>query len=328
LKYKVLISGILILAIFSIGSFFGGSSIGQNNERAAAKIKLDSLQMKYDTLFTDNTSLEQEHSSLKSSYESLEASNNLLNKNYNDLQAEHSRQITAYNSLQTDYKSLQTAHLELQADYVNKAAEYNTLLKTALQPPYVSISGREIIWAWIDSGRVIHYWELPIDTYRYWIERPEPTQRVNLNTTNGVVSMVDFRPYMVPDTFRNVIPPIASKYTDGIAFAKEMFNLVTSLTVYSSDIGETPRWPAETMTEAGGDCEDVAILFAALLKASSFNYTLRLVYMDMDHPDDPVSPNHVFIEVTYSGQTVYVDCTSKSGWNCWSSFTGWFFPIS
>lgn len=204
-------------------------------------------------------------------------------------------------------------------------SQIDQLTSTALQPPYTSISGRQITWAWIDSTGSLIKWTLPVDTYRAWVEKPKPTQTVNLTLGSTTWSCYDYRPYIVTDVFKDVVLDYSKKFPDGMQFAKEMFNLVTQLATYSST--DTARWPVETMTEAGGDCKDLSILFASLLKASNFSFQLRLVYMDSDHPNAPVKPNHSIIELTYAGNIVSVDCTTKSGWNYWSTFTAWDFNI-
>lgn len=43
---------------------------------------------------------------------------------------------------------------------------------------------------------------------------------------------------------------------------------------YKTDVGEYPRYPIETMAESGGDCEDSAILGAAILLAMGYEVAL------------------------------------------------------
>jgi len=170
-------------------------------------------------------------------------------------------------------------------------------IEQSLQVPYTAISGREITWAWMDMDGDINKWTLTVDGYRGWIELPEPNETVLLKGDSTTFRMVDFRPYVHTEGFSIVIPDLYQQCADEMVFAKEIFNLVTQLTVYSEDLGEVPRWPVETLTEAGGDCEDLAILFASLLKASPYPYKLSLVYMDANNPADPVNPNHVIVWV-------------------------------
>jgi len=139
--------------------------------------------------------------------------------------------------------------------------------------------------------------------------------------------MADFRPYVRTEGLSNVILDLYQECADEWVFAQEVFNLVTQLTVYSEDIGEVPRWPVETLTEAGGDCEDLAILFASLLKAAPYPYKLSLVYMDADNPTDPLHPNHVIVWVEASDWKLFVDCTSDQGWGCYEEVVGWYYKL-
>jgi len=215
------------------------------------------------------------------------------------------------------------AIVEMEAEHAETLAE----LEQSLGVPYTSISGREITWAWQDTAGVLHRWKLPLDTYRKWIEKPKPQGTVNLHDEDISFTLADFRPYVRTDGFSTVVPNLYRESADEMAFAREAFHLVSQLTVYSEDIGEVARWPVETLTEAGGDCEDLAILYASLLKASPYPYHLSLVYMDSDNPTDPQQPNHVIIRVEAESWIIYADCTSDRGWGHYPMVKGWFYKL-
>lgn len=255
-----------------------------------------------------------------------------LNNQYNDLQSNYDELYNEYLDLQSSYDELYNESLELLADYTSTLDEYVSALEEleqSLQVPYTAISGREITWAWGDMDGDINKWTLTVDGYRGWIELPEPNETVLLQCDSTTFRMVDFRPYVRTEGFSIVIPDLYQQCADEMVFAKEIFNLVTQLTVYSEDIGEVPRWPVETLTEAGGDCEDLAILFASLLKASPYPYKLSLVYMDAHNPADPVKPNHVIVWVEADDWKLFVDCTSDQGWNYYvEGVRGWYYEVS
>jgi len=203
-----------------------------------------------------------------------------------------------YNDLQSSYEELHDEYDELLVEYTDTQLKYNDALEElgqSLQVPYTAIFGREITWAFGLLDGSTQKWTLDVDTYRYWIERPEPTDTVTLSTDTGPVVMVDFTKYVYPETFEDVATSLYERSDDEWEFAKEAFNIVAQLTVYSEDIGEDPRWPLETFTEGGGDCEDLAILYATLLKAAPYPYEVELVYMDADNPTDPEDVNHVMV---------------------------------
>ena len=235
-----------------------------------------------------------------------------------------------YDDLQNDYNELNDEYYELFAEYTDTQLKYIDALEElgqSLQPPYTAISGREITWAWEKINGDIQYWTLDVDTYRGWIELPKPHETVLLSTGDTTHTMQDFRPYVHTKGFSKVIPDLYQQCADEMVFAKEVFNLVTQLAVYSADIGEVPRWPVETMTEAGGDCEDLAILFTSLLKAAPYPYKLSLVYMDSDNSTDPQNPNHVIVWVEADDWKLFVDCTGDQGWDYYERVVGWYYEL-
>lgn len=228
-----------------------------------------------------------------------------------------------YNSLQNNYDKLESSYGKLRAEHAVTLAE----LEQSLAVPYTSISGREITWAWKDMDGKLHKWRLPIDGYRSWIEKPKPQETLSLERGDRTYTIVDFRPYVRTDGFSKVVPNFYRESADEMVFAREMFNMVSQLTVYSKDIGEVARWPVETLTEAGGDCEDLAILFASLLKAAPYPYKLSLVYMDSDNPTNPQRPNHVIVRVEAADWRVFVEVTSAQGWDYYQRVVGWYYKL-
>ncbi len=233
-------------------------------------------------------------------------------------------------SLKSQHDLLQTSYVDLKRRYANlekRLAGTQAELEESLVAPYTAISGREITYAWKDLSGKLHKWTLPVDSYRKWIEIPKPDKKVLINSGGKLYTLIDFRQYVRTEGFGTVIPELYRQSSNEKEFAREVFNLATQLTVYSKDIGEVPRWPVETLTEAGGDCEDLAILFASLLKAAPFPYRLSLVYIDGDYPTDPKKPNHVIVQVDAGNWRLFAECTNKDGWNFYDEVKGWFFEL-
>lgn len=65
---------------------------------------------------------------------------------------------------------------------------------------------------------------------------------------------------------------------------------------YLSEVEEYPKYPVETLVDKGGDCEDTAILMAALLKA--MGYDAVLVNLSSPSPDQP---GHMAVGVSLPG---------------------------
>ena len=230
---------------------------------------------------------------------------------------------TQYNLLQSNYDELKSRYSKVWAEQSLTAVE----LEQSLQAPYTSISGGQIIWVWKDMDGNLHKWVMPMDSYRNWVNTPKPRKTVVLQRNGDISTMLDYRPYVHPDEFSGVIPSLYQQGRGGREFVQEAYNLVSQLTVYSEDIGEVPRWPIETLTEGRGDCEDLTILLASLLKAAPHPYKLSMVYIDTDNPTEPQYPDHVIIAVEDDDWRVFIEVSSDEGWKFYDYIKGWFFEL-
>jgi len=248
----------------------------------------------------------------------LEDEFNLLQTDYDFLEIDYDLLQLNYDSLALDYDLLQFDYDYLQAEHV-----------AALTVPYTAISGRQVTSAWSDMDGDLYKWTWPMDIYRVWIEKPKPgdTVRLRYEPTGDVYTLINFVPYVRSEFFEDVVAGLYQRSAGERVFAREVFNIVTQLTVYSEDIGEVPRWPVETLTEAGGDCEDLAILFASLLKAAPYPYKISLVYMDSDNPTDPQDVNHVIVWVGADDWALFAECTSDQGWDYYEQVVGWYYEL-
>ncbi|MGI0048250.1 MAG: hypothetical protein ACREAW_01815, partial [Nitrososphaera sp.] len=110
----------------------------------------------------------------------------------------------------------------------------------------------------------------------------------------------------------------------------ELWYIVSQLTTYSSDMGEDPRWPLETLVEGGGDCEDFAILVASMLRATPHtkDWKIQMVYFDIDHPDHPEDVDHVSLFIRTDELETYVDRSLDPSKNeSWEHINGWYFDL-
>ncbi len=225
----------------------------------------------------------------------------------------------------------QTLNLYNQALQQNQ--QLTNRLTTAKEPPYIIMEGRTVTTAFKKTDGTTILWEWPADTYQSWViqgylTRKSGMQYVTLAMENGKrPTMVDYTKFVDADTFGKVIPPIYDASLSDEEFIKEAWNLVTQLTTYSADIQETPRYPIETITEGGGDCEDMAILMASLLKAADKNWKVQLVYMDADNPENPTTINHALVYVDTGIYSTFIDTTQNIQMNpyLYDTVSGFYF---
>lgn len=77
---------------------------------------------------------------------------------------------------------------------------------------------------------------------------------------------------------------------------------------------EYPKFPVETLTEVGGDCEDTAILMASLLQSQPFNYDMVLISPPGHMAAGIYSEDRQGRYYTYDGRDYYYIETTGSGW--------------
>ena len=145
---------------------------------------------------------------------------------------------------------------------------------------------------------------------------------------NGVqAKVVDFRPFVVPITFKNVIKKLYEESKNEEEFIHETWNIVTQLDTYSAVIGETPRYPLETFLAGGGDCDNTAVLFASMIKAAPTNWDVEFIYMDANNPENPVTPNHLMVGIKTNDRTYLIDTTQHNVMEPFPKINGWWLKI-
>lgn len=228
-----------------------------------------------------------------------------------------------YNLLLTNYGELESSYGKVWTEEPATLAE----VEQSLTAPYTSISDGKVAWLWKDREGNGHKWVLPLDSYRSWSNTPKPYKTISIRSNDSIYTVVDYRPYVHPDEFTEVIPSLYQQFSSEREFVQEAFNLVSQLTVYTEDIGEVPQWPIETLTEGRGDCEDLTILLASLLKAAPYPYKLSLVYTDTDNPTAPQYPNHVILAIEDDEWRIFIESTKDDGWKYYKEVSGWFFEF-
>ncbi|MEM3389433.1 MAG: hypothetical protein QXQ64_02505 [Candidatus Bathyarchaeia archaeon] len=202
--------------------------------------------------------------------------------------------------------------------------------------PYILISNRTVEIAFRLSNGSISAWTIGVDTFEAqiisgWYQRAYNLSYITLTSskTGEKFRVIDFRPFVLKENFVKVMSNLyRSLGNDDVAFVREVWFIVTQLTAYSSENKETPRYPLETLVGGGGDCEDMAILIASMLKAAPVNYNVSLVYMDSSNPLNPVNINHVLVWVeTPSGYKTFVDGTSKTTMSPFKEVSGWYLEV-
>jgi archaellin len=252
----------------------------------------------------------------------------ILQNQLQNQQQQYNALNTNFQNLQEDYEDLHESYNTINTNYANLVAEYQGALKV----PYTTIQEGDVVWAFKTLSETIQKWSMPLDTYTYYLEKSKPMEYHYLTTDGQTFTVRNMELFVQPEFFSNVIHDL----TDGNTardFVQEVFNLRVQLTLYSSDITDTPQWSAETMTKGTGDCEDFAILMGSLLTSGNqyahYGMAVQMVYMDSNNPTNPQTVNHVMLYIKHQdGTTQLVDSTSTSVLSPWSRVVGWYYDIT
>lgn len=235
-------------------------------------------------------------------------------------------------TLNDKYQDLLTAHEKL-------ATDYQALKKIALVPPYISVAHRTMTITFTKIDQTTERWEVPFDTLESVLQRGafvrnsiqhDNSMWIKLNNTNTGESYrgIDMTKFVDASSFADVIPDLYVEAGSDDAFIREVWHIVTQLTVYSTEIEDTPRYPLETLLAGGGDCEDTAILFASMILAAPVDWDVELVYLDADNPTNPQEVNHVVVSIDTCSQKYLIETTEGEDMQPYTEgVTGWFFKV-
>ena len=257
----------------------------------------------------------------------IQTNYNALNDTRNSLEVRYNNLFDTNDKLSNDYYTLQYTYNNLQNKYNNLQDSYQTLYA-----PSTLIQNGTIHWRFHKIDGTITEWTVPIDTYRTYIDLPEPTAYLSLsNQNNGATYTVkDLSKYVQADFFVNVI----SGFTDGKTdkqFVQEVVNFKDQIVTYGSGLGDYYRWSAETITEGRGECGDTTILMASIIKAGEnrahYGLSVYIWYCDANHMTNPQTVNHAIIEVKYADGTDSLIETTSDTFYTYDQIWGWSFSV-
>lgn len=294
----------------------------------------DSQVQQYNDLVNKHNALVQQHNDLlqqNDKYrEDMEQLLNEVNRYQNEL-------VTAFE----DYRK------DLNTALVNYQDELKTALEGAIVPPYIVMNGRKASFSYRNLSNDIESWSWDVEVLEANTIHGTFMRNLTISDLNrlgltditkrfyngskyvnlGGKSSIDLRPYIFKDYFLNVSSNLCSRHTDDESKIREVWNMVTQLCPYVGELKDTPRLPLETLLFGGGDCEDVAVLTASILKAMSSSWTVQLVYMDSDNPTDLKKLNHVTVFVDTGTYKTFVESTQGVNMSPFQSVDGFYVDV-
>ncbi len=268
------------------------------------------------------------------------------------------------NQLQQENYNLQTENenLKLQMqqdndklnewnDYYNKvqtwAQNYNNTLQQALQnydnaiqqalqvsqcTPLTSVKNGTITWNFCDSKGNQYTWSMPFTTYDANIKRPFPTDTIIIKEPDGTNVIFPNYAEFVEPSFSKVIDQVYDNAGSDDQFLYEVWFIVSQMTTYSQDITNSNLWPLQTFSDARGDCKDLSILVASMIRSSSHtqNWQVYLGIVDSNNPSNPQHYNHMMVSVHIGNEVQFIEATNKqNGLQYWNgiAFYGNWLPV-
>lgn len=219
---------------------------------------------------------------------------------------------------------------ELRQKYEDLREDYQNLQQRALLPPYVTtgqqtaavtfetLSGEINTWSWDSSAltaqnttgsiiRELSYSEMEyLNLNEFGFEGGSKYQRLG---DFGLYYQLN--PFVIASNFTPLAEDLYNRNQADTDRIREAWNFVTQLNEYVADIGETPRFPLETLLLGGGDCEDSAILLASILYAMPTDLNTKFWYIDIDNPADPQNINHVIVGAETDERAYLIETTGN-----------------
>ena len=312
------ISIILNLVFVGLFAYYVNKSNSLSNE-------INDWEEEYNVLFDENNELNTDKNKLEMHKKQLEIDYSDLNQKYNKSQSD-------YNSLEENYSALQFTNVklneeldtlkinysELQDELVKLKNEYDELNQTfydlieyyynqteVLRRDRKIYHEYKITCSWPGySDQLIYTFEWTLSGYFDSLRRDHS---INWADDDSVIKFANSY-----DNTNFKSNYLLNNYPNKADLANAILDIVHALE-YRLDppIGEDVRYPEETLIEGCGDCEDVAILTAAMMEGNGLDAILVLWPGHMNTAVYLSSP-----PPTYSGSAWYIEYNSKKYYFC------------
>lgn len=302
------------------------------------RLEKDQLASQLNELWTEYQTLNNAHKDLSKAYSDLENRLSGLSLDYVNLDGRYKSLITDYGNLQGDFNDLNaeyetlTGEVEaLKTKYTNLYGWYTWLQNNAITPPYIAIHSRQVTLGFYAPDGSVHTWTKDINELERAIiagqKNRENPNYIYLDVNGNKVREENYAPYVDPEPFKEYIPVLYYASGDDYSFIQNVRRIISQLAIYNTEYYEIPRHPLETFLMGGGDCEDLSILLASMLLAAPVDWDVRLVFMDIDHPQSAQNINHVIVYVDTGKERLLLEATNPDAF--WAfDIQGWSVDVS
>lgn len=259
------------------------------------------LNLRYDSLSSDNNSLKEQHSALESSYNTLKTQHSSLQTQYYTLRGTHdslqsnfttlSSNFTElknqFDSLESNFSLLQTQYSSLQTNYTNLYASYNSL----------QTQNNTFVSNYDNLRYLVNQRSQHLDISKFITPDDSSVEQIVTQVTSGwsdpsdwnefwsdMKAMYDWVDNNIEYRYDGLYPVIPIDPSWGVYYTTEMW-----------------QFPNETLSERKGDCEDMAILLTSMI----LNYDAGEYWAECIWITGALSA-HVAVQIPVSGNKITI----------------------
>lgn len=219
-------------------------------------------------------------------------------------------QLSRIEELEQKLLELETSQNQTTMDSIfEQLSGFEQEIETPTQSkvPTVVIGDEIISWNFVDSKNNEYSFSKITDEFiDEVIQLPESQDVIEVDVGGNTAQVRDLSKFVVGS-----MPEVMNKLYRSVAsddeFIFEVWFIVSQFDVSSFEMQNDPKHPLDTFSKGEGDNEDLAILFADMIKSSDAgkDWELKFLYFDSNNISSPQEINHVVLVVD-NGETVWV----------------------
>ncbi len=328
-----IIGAILVFTILGAGAGFFVSKTLYDPQFLEFESVIDDLDTQISLISQILAQTEEENTDLELSLDEVEGNYDDLNEDYASLSTNLDLLLTQMESLTDDYGSLNETyyslsesnslllvqHEDLSSQYADLETEYHEILSE-----YERVVGAlpvEALTTSLETYDKTYPWEYQGQQYSLQLSIPESHYLYYQGLDR--IPTDDWSIYVTHPYDDNYVDVIIRKFNniaieEGLTEIQKVnlvISFVQSLPYTSDDVttgfDEYPRFPLETLVDDGGDCEDSAILTAALIDA--LNYPVVLLGL----------PGHMAVGIAIPATGIYYELDGEEYFYLETTGEGW-----
>lgn len=192
---------------------------------------------------------------------------------------------------------------------------------------------KTLSWKLLDSKRNEYHITLTQQEYvKYTSNLPIEIQYLAADG-GKVMAVVDYTKYVQAN---NKLTQLADAIYENAAsdreFLQEVSYIISQSTRYEQDMTEEASLTFETLFSGKGDCEDLIILMASIIGASSYtnDWEIQMVYFDASNSGKSETANHLALFIDTVEFSTFVESTNPelNGLTVWNKVNGWYLTVS